>query len=631
MKTSSWTAFRWLISRYARQRIGGLLLVVGLTVVANLFTVVQPAILAALLANLQDASPQGVPSDASWLNLNYLGVRVTHWFSGGTPAAGSQLLILFGALFVLQAALVAATNYLAERTAAWLRAQFTRMIQNDFLNHLFTQDMAFFTTEKTGDLISRVTRDASNTASALGPLVRGLIHQSVQIVAYSIYLFSTSFWLTLGSFVLLLMQFGLTQVLKQPMRRLVRAEAGEAADLVTSLQQAFSGIRMTKSFGAEAFELSRVKTTTHRVSMALLKKSRVEKLEAPVRSVLDSLAVVGIFFIAILQMQTGQLTFQGLLLFTYVGKLLIAPINAMATHALTVETTGAAFARISELFSVRPGVTGGTVRVQKFERRIRFHDVSFSYGTQAALRHVTLEIRRGEFIALVGPSGAGKSTLTDLLLRLYDPQEGEIEMDGLNVRQLRLDDYRGLFGVVSQENLLFHDTVRDNIRYGRSGLTESDIHDAARIAYAHDFIMALPQGYDAVVGERGIWLSGGERQRLAIARAVADDPQILILDEATSALDSASERLVQQAIDQVVGHTTAVVIAHRLSTVMHADRIVVLNHGQIEAIGSHECLLNTSPAYLKLYRMQFEKPPAEIAEAVLGPVPAEEDATRFET
>ncbi|MAG69497.1 MAG: hypothetical protein CL471_04255 [Acidobacteria bacterium] len=228
-------------------------------------------------------------------------------------------------------------------------------------------------------------------------------------------------------------------------------------------------------------------------------------------------------------------------------------------------------------------------------------------------------MRKGEFIALVGPSGAGKSTFTDLILRLYDPSEGEIIMDDVDLRMFRLAEYRSHFGVVSQETLLFNDTVRDNIRYGRGHLTEKDIHTAARIANAHDFIMSLPQQYDTVVGDRGIRLSGGERQRVAIARAVAHNPQILILDEATSALDSESERLVQQAIDQVVVHTTAIVIAHRLSTVMHADRIIVLNHGRIEAIGSNDLLLKTSPTYYKLHRLQFEQPTdLEVAEQPLA-------------
>jgi len=214
-------------------------------------------------------------------------------------------------------------------------------------------------------------------------------------------------------------------------------------------------------------------------------------------------------------------------------------------------------------------------------------------------------VRKGDFVALVGPSGAGKSTLADLVLRLYDPETGTILMDGVDVRTYHQREYRQLFGVVSQENLLFHDTVRNNIRFGRPSLTDADLERAARIANAHDFIMALPQGYDTLIGDRGTRLSGGERQRVAIARAVVHRPKILILDEATSALDSTSERLVQDAINRVVSEATAIVIAHRLSTVMHADRIVVLDRGRIEAIGSHSDLLDVSPTYRHFCSLQL--------------------------
>jgi ABC-type multidrug transport system fused ATPase/permease subunit len=225
------------------------------------------------------------------------------------------------------------------------------------------------------------------------------------------------------------------------------------------------------------------------------------------------------------------------------------------------------------------------------------------------VQQLTLEIGKGEFVALVGPSGAGKSTLADLLLRLHDPDSGSVRIDGVDLRGLRQREYRHLFGVVSQENLLFHDSVRNNIRYGRDDITDAAVEQAARQANAHDFIVTLPQGYDTVVGDRGVRLSGGERQRIAIARALVHNPQILVLDEATSALDSESERLVQQAIDRVVKQTTAIVIAHRLSTVTHADRIVVLSGGRIEATGRHHELLDRSATYRRFCQLQFDRPP----------------------
>ena len=307
-------------------------------------------------------------------------------------------------------------------------------------------------------------------------------------------------------------------------------------------------------------------------------------------------------------MEAGQLSFQGLLLFTFVGRLLIRPINALATVSLYIEAMSASFARINELFSIRPRVHDGHIQKSDFLQKIRFENVSFSYGERLTLHNINLEIEKGEFIALVGPSGGGKSTLTDLILRLYDPAHGEIEIDGVNVKQLRMAEYRRCFGVVPQETILFNGTVRENIRYGREGLSAEDICAAAEIANAHDFIMLLPDKYDSVIGDRGIRLSGGERQRLSIARAVAHRPKVLILDEATSSLDSESEHLVQVALDQIVASTTAIVIAHRLSTVMHADRIIVVKNGRIEASGTNEELLQTNQTYQTLYERQFLKP-----------------------
>jgi subfamily B ATP-binding cassette protein MsbA len=600
-------SFRWLAARYARPYSPAIALMVGATLTANVLTVLQPAILAAILADLSGTSTRPIPPGTSAFDLNYLGVRVSQWVAR-QAGAGLDVLILFGVLFVAAAIVIAVMNYLAESTAAWLRGHIGRAIQQDLLQHLLKQDMTFFAKRRAGELIARVTSDATGTAQALGPLIRSLVHNLVQIAAYAGYLFSTSAWLSAGAVLLLGVQFGLTQALKRPTRRLVREETDTTAAFYAVLQEAFTSIRVTKSFGAERFELAKLRAATDRVLESIWRRGRVEKLEMPARSVLDSLAVLGIFLIAIAQLRAGDLTFQGLILFIYVARSLVTPINQLATSALWIQSTGAASSRIQELLGETARIVDGQTIKQTFERSLRIEDVSFAYDGQPAIDRLSLEIRKGELVALVGPSGAGKSTLADLLLRLYDPDTGRVLIDGVDLRALRQREYRHLFGVVSQENLLFHDTVRNNIRYGRDDLTDQAVEEAARAANAHDFITRLPLGYDTVVGDRGVRLSGGERQRVAIARALVHQPQILILDEATSALDSESERLVQQAIDRVVERTTALVIAHRLSTVTHADRIVVLSGGRIEAIGRHEQLLETSATYRRFCELQFERP-----------------------
>lgn len=608
MTASGQARFRWLAGHYAAPHAGILALLVGLTLIGNLLTVLQPAILAAMLANLAGTTQQVVPEGASWLDLNYLGTRVSQWASSQTGGA-FDVLIVFGVLFVLASILVAVLSYGAESTAAWLRAHIGRAIQLDLLAHLLGQDMAFFTRHKAGELISRATFDVTGTAQAVGPLIRSVIHNVLQVAVYAAYLFNTSILLTVGAGGLILVQFGLTQALKRPTRRLAREETDTTASFLGTLQEAFTSVRVTKSFGAERFQIGKLAAAADALVATLWRKGRLEKLEAPSRSVVDSFAVLGIFLIAVMQMRAGNLTFEGLILFTYVARSLIAPINQLATSALWIESVGASSGRIHDLLAERPRIVDGTTIKTTFDNSLLIDRCSFSYDGRPVIDELSLEIRKGEFIALVGPSGAGKSTLADLLLRLYDPDSGRILIDGVDLRTLSQRHYRRMFGVVSQENLLFHDSVRNNIRYGRDDLTDARVMEAARLANAHDFIMTLPEGYDTIVGDRGVKLSGGERQRVAIARAIVHNPQILILDEATSALDSTSERLVQQAINEVVGRTTALVIAHRLSTVTHADRIVVLNQGRIEAVGRHQQLLETSATYRSYCELQFERSP----------------------
>ena len=582
-----------------------LLLVVALTIASSIMTVIQPMILAALLSNIAGNVTQEIPSNTALFDLNLLGARITEWISDSEPPNSNQLFLLFGLLFFAQATSAAMLTYATECTAQWLQVRYSKLIQTDLITHLFGQDIRFFTNQKSGSLISRVTRDASNAAQGLSGLIRSMINCVAQIGFYSVYLLSTSVWLTCGALVLLAMQFGLTGLMRRPIQRVVQHETDAAADLSTALQESFVGIRVTKSFGVADFELSRLGATLENLATSMFRKARMLKLETPIRSILDAVAMLGLFAIAIQQLNAGFLSFEGLLLFTYVGRLLITPINNMGTNTLWIESIKASYGRINELMTTRPSIIDGTIAKKGFERALAFKNVSFAYGEHVALRNIDIEIKKGEFVALVGPSGSGKSTLTDLVLRMHDPSAGEITIDGVNLKNLRLKEYLQTYGVVPQESILFHDTILENIRYGRNDVTESDIENAARIANAHDFIMRLPDQYDTVVGDRGIRLSGGERQRVAIARAVVHKPQVLIFDEATSSLDAASEQGVQEAIDSLVTKTTAIVIAHRLSTIANADRIVVINKGEVEAVGTSEELLEVSSTYRTLHRSQF--------------------------
>lgn len=583
-------------------RQGALLIV--LTCAAGLLAVAQPAVLAAILSHLLGTSQAPLPPGANLFNLNYLGNLCLQRLGLSRHDLLSSLVIL-GGLYILLALLASVLTYGAYVTALKIKVRTTQRLQGELLEHLFGLDLRFFHRQKTGELMSRLTQDAVNTAQGLGPLLMGLVHCGVQLIAYSLYLLSTNAWLTGAAMGIIAAHFFLTQVLRRPVRRLVRSIYDAFAAFSTALQESLTGIRIAKSFGAEQFEQAKLRRRSQAIAESQLRHGRVERLEAPLRSALDAIGIIGIFSIAVLQLRAGALTTTGLLLYVYVGRLVIAPANQMATNVLWIQQLLASFERIQELLAEQPRVTDGAHTKARFERAVEVRHASFSYDGIPAISDVSLEIRKGEAVALVGPSGAGKSTLTDLVLRLYDPDAGEILMDGVSLRAFRQTDYRRLFGVVSQECLLFHDTVRNNIRYGRAEVTDEEIEAAARMANAHDFILRLPHGYETMVGDRGVRLSGGERQRVAIARAIVHRPEILVLDEATSALDSESERQVQEALDRVAKHTTVIVIAHRLSTVLHADQIAVMDRGRIVDVGTHQELLERCELYRHMCELQL--------------------------
>lgn len=594
-----------LLGRYARPRWKRIALLVALTVMANVLLVAQPAVLAALLALIVGQGGSAPhPSAANVFSLNDLGLRCLSWLRLETGESLTALLILSG-LYVALALVVFGFTYAARMVSLRLGASTTAHLQSDVLRHLLAMDLRFFHREKSGELLSRLTHDAETTALGLGPLILGVLHHGSQLVIYGLYLVSTSVWLTAGAAAVIVAHFALTNGLKRPVRRLTRAVLDRQADVSTAVQEAFLGIRVIKSFGAEACQQAPLRRTIARAAEAVVSHGRWRELEAPARTALDAVGIIAIFLIAVAQMHAGDLTLQGLLLYVYVGRQILVPANHMATNYLWSQALLASYERLAWLLAQRPQVVDGFAAVRSYARGIEVQGASFAYSEgRPAVEHVSVTIRKGETVALVGPSGAGKSTLTDLILRLYDPDDGRILMDGVDIRTLRLSEYRKLFGVVSQEVLLFHDTVRNNIRYGRAWLTEEDIETAARTANAHDFITRLPEGYDTLVGDRGVRLSGGERQRVAIARAIVHRPEILILDEATSALDSESERQVQLAIDHVITQTTALVIAHRFSTILRANQIVVMDHGRILDIGRHAELLDRCPLYRHLFHLQ---------------------------
>lgn len=618
--TSDKLSIKWLLWNYARPFWKWIVILVFITLTSNLLTAFQPVVLSGFMTVImgnQNISSNAVNSNSvkinaakpndSMFNLNHIGPKFISLLQTGDPKNPWRTFFLLAAIYIAIAITSSIANYLAYLVALWVQINSTKLIQLDILQHLMSLNIGFFHGQKSGELMSRITQDALNTAKGLGPLVMSTLKWGILIIIYSTYLFSTSFLLSFGAIVLILMQFGLSQLLKKPVRRTVRTQFDRMADFSTTLQEAFTSIRVIKSFGSEKYEVNKIGKNIDGVVNSNFKNGLVQHFEEPARFILDSFAIMGIFFIAAFQLINGSLSLQGFVMFVYVGRLLIEPINKFSVNFVWVQALLASFERIKELFLTKPTINDGEIVKNDFRSSIILKNVSFSYGHEDVIRDFSLRIDKGNVIALVGSSGAGKSTLADLILRFYDPYLGDIFIDDINLKDIKQYGYRSLFGVVSQESLLFHDTVMNNIIYGREGVGAKEVYDAARTANAHDFIMELPKGYDTLVGDRGVRLSGGQRQRIAIARAIAAKPSILILDEATSSLDSESEKQVQTAIDHVLENSTAIVIAHRLSTVLHADKIVVMNKGKIESVGKHSELLDKSPVYNNLYSIQFNK------------------------
>ncbi|MFW9842810.1 MAG: ABC transporter ATP-binding protein, partial [Candidatus Thorarchaeota archaeon] len=383
------------------------------------------------------------------------------------------------------------------------------------------------------------------------------------------------------------------------------------ADVNAVLEETVSNIRIVKAFAMDRFEIKKFVHATTRYFRALLKMTRVRMLATPINDVMATAAGVFILWYAGSKILAAEssLRAEDFILFVFSMFSMIKPVKSLSNIHIKVQEGMAAAGRIFEVLETPPKVTEPVepVTISRFSDSIRYDDIVFAYESgDRVIDHVTFEVKKGEIVALVGPSGAGKSTLFDLLPRFYDPLGGCIEIDGIDIKTISTSDLRAMMGIVTQETYLFNDTVRYNIAYGMDGLPEEKMLRATEMANAHRFIEELPEGYDTVIGNRGVMLSGGQRQRLAIARALLKDPDILIFDEATSSLDTESEMLVQEAINRLMKGRTTLVIAHRLSTVTSADTILVIDRGRIIQRGTHQTLLAEGGLYARLYQMQFQ-------------------------
>ncbi len=600
-------SLRNLIYAYAWPLRKLIFVLIIITLAANFMVAVQPMILAGMTSvivpptdNIQNLGNKNL------LDLNRIGSSVLNIISRHSTNSKWSVLLFLAFAYMFLIILASFFDFVGYLLSLKIEAKAQKLIQTDILSHLLSLNVDFFNHQKSGDLVSRIIQDGKITANGVGSLVKSLFNNMVLILIYGAYLLNTNVLLTLVAFILIIFQFGLTEIIKRPIARSVREQLDKTGGYLAMLNEVFTSIRVIKSFCGEKYELDRLKDNMDGVVKSDIKAGMAKHLQEPTRAVLDSFAIIGIILIASQQLMSNSLSVQGFVMFIFVGQMLINPINKLAVNVSWIQALLASYSRINEIRQIRPAFIEGNIKKDEFFENIIVNNVSFSYGHSPVLKSINFKINKGEIVAIVGPSGAGKSTLIDLILRFYDPQEGSIYIDGVNLRDTKHKGYRKIFGVVPQQNMLFNDTIRNNILYGRDYLIDKDVQMASEVANADKFIKELPGGYDTVVGEKGVLLSGGQCQRLAIARAVVAKPDILILDEATSSLDSESEQQVQKAIDKVLENSTAIVIAHRLSTVLHAHKIIVLKKGEIEAIGTHQFLLKDSPTYQLLYNLQFK-------------------------
>lgn len=536
--------------------------------------------------------------------------RLIDWVAGGWLDEAGGLDALLGICLLILVALLLKNLflYLAKLLSVHVQERIERDMRDQVYGHLQRLPLGFFDRSKAGQLIARVLTDTRETKTIVSYTLAEALRQVVTVVAYLAALLFLSWRLTLLALVLAPMLVAALRPVLRRLRRGFRSVYDQQGELLSVLQETVSGIRLVKAYGAEGHEERRFRDRSRGYTRGLIRTQAISQLASPLSEVLSAFVALALIWIgAGLVLEAGTLGPEQFLAFVTIALRMISPIKALAQFPAKAQQSLAASDRFFEVLDEPAEPLAAGREVDAFREAIRFEGVSFSYDPgRPVLLDVDLEVRRGEVVALVGPSGAGKSTLVDLLPRFIEPDRGRILLDGVDLRELSLTSLRDLMGVVSQETVIFHDTVRANIAYGeperwRPGQVEA----AARAANAHEFVQSLPEGYETVLGDRGVRLSGGQRQRIGIARAVLRDPPILILDEATSNLDTESERLIQAALDRLLKGRTVFVIAHRLSTVRGADRILVLEAGRILERGSHPELYAKGGLYRRLYELQL--------------------------
>jgi len=499
--------------------------------------------------------------------------------------------------------------YLKNLTMSYVQLRIVTHLRNRVYGHLQTLSLSFFHHRKSGDLSSIVTHDVNQLNQSIGTTFQKIIVEPINILAFTILLFIISWKLMLVALIIIPFSQFVIQAIGKSIRRKARRNTKQIGGILSIITENLSTVRIVKAFSMEKNEISRFNQESWKYFALLFRSSKLRLMSSPIIETIGvSMAVILLWLGGSEVMVGSSLSSEDFLRFMFLLFSMLGPVRSLSNVHITLQNGYASAERIFEVLDEKTEVVdSGENDLMQLENELKFENVSFNYGEGSfQLININFQMKKGETIAVVGASGAGKSTIADLIPRFYDVSKGKIIIDGKDIREYKIDSLRKMMGIVTQETILLNTSIRDNITYGSDEIDEKKMLEAANGANASEFIDNLESQYDTIIGERGVKLSGGQQQRIAIARAIYKNPSLLILDEATSALDTKSERLVQNALDNLMKNRTVLVIAHRLSTIKNADKIIVIDEGEIIETGTHDELYDTGGMYDRLYKIQFE-------------------------